>query len=135
VVTGERDEALRSACFLALDLLRERYGTEIPYRGGLDQKFWYEGERVPFFQRMKGIHRAAIQCGDAALAVLTSHKSPYADIETEDGFLYDYRAGSINQADNRALREACFLRVPIVYFRATRPCVVPRRVSLLYRGG
>lgn len=121
MVKAERDEGVRTACFLALDLLRERFGDELPYQGGLDQKFWYEGIRVPFFQRMKGIHRARIQAGRAALAVLTSYKSPYGDEETEDGFLYDYRAGSIDQPDNHALREACELRVPIVYFRGTRP--------------
>lgn len=51
----------------------------------------------------------------------TSARSPYRDAETEDGFLYDYRAGSIDQPDNRALRAACELRVPIVYYVGVRP--------------
>src|SRR5207237_838179 len=37
------------------------------------------------------------------------------------GYLYAYRAGSIDQPDNRALRAAFDLQVPIVHFVATRP--------------
>ena len=39
----------------------------------------------------------------------------------EDGFLYAYRAGDVNQPDNRALRTAHELQVPIIYFIGTRP--------------
>jgi putative restriction endonuclease len=53
--------------------------------------------------------------------VLTSWKSPYPDETTADGFLYAYRAGTLDQPDNRALRAAHELRVPIVYFVGTRP--------------
>lgn len=38
-----------------------------------------------------------------------------------DGFLYAYRAGAIDQPDNRALRAAHELQVPLVYFIGTRP--------------
>jgi putative restriction endonuclease len=70
---------------------------------------------------MKGIHRAHAQRGPAALSINTSVRSPYDDVETPDGFLYAYRAGSIDQPDNRALRAAFTLAVPIVYFVGTRP--------------
>jgi len=70
---------------------------------------------------MKGIHRAAAQRGPAALSILTSYKSPYGDEETEEGVRYAYRSGSIDGADNRALRAARELRVPVVYFVGTRP--------------
>jgi putative restriction endonuclease len=36
-------------------------------------------------------------------------------------FTYAYRAGSIDQADNRALRAAYELQTPLVYFRALHP--------------
>jgi len=62
-----------------------------------------------------------VQRGPAALLIQTSAKSPYRDVETPDGFLYDYRAGSIDQPDNRALRSAHELRIPLVYFVGTRP--------------
>src|SRR5947209_18727577 len=70
---------------------------------------------------MKGIHRASVQRGPAALSINTSYRSPYDDVQTADGFLYDYRAGSVDQADNRALRAAFELQVPLVYFFATMP--------------
>ena len=115
------DDHLRMACFLWLEVLRARWGDEIPYRGGLDEGFPYEGRRVPFLSPQKGIFRAAVQSGPAALSINTSSKSPYTDEETDLGFLYAYRAGSIDQPDNRALRAAHTLGVPIAYFIATRP--------------
>jgi putative restriction endonuclease len=119
----ERDEALRAACFLALDALRARLGDELPYKDGLDVGFAYDGVRIPFLSTAKGIHRAARQRGRAALSIQTSSKNPYGDIETDAGFEYAYRSGSVDQADNVALREAHLLRVPLVYFVGIRPGV------------
>ena len=56
---AERDDGLRSACFAALDVLRARLGEELPLKGGLDQGFHYDDDRVPFLNHMKGIYRAA----------------------------------------------------------------------------
>ncbi len=117
----ERDDGLRAACFLALDALRARLGDELPYAGGLDAGFVYDGGRIPFLSTAKGIHRAARQRGRAALSVQTSSKNPYGDTETDAGFEYAYRAGSIDQADNIALREAHLLGAPLVYFVGMRP--------------
>jgi putative restriction endonuclease len=117
----ERDESLRMACFASLDVLRAQHGEDIPYVSGLDAGFPFQGTRVPFFSRMKGIFRAAAQRGPAALAVQTSWKSPYGDSQSDDGFFYAYRAGSTDQADNRAIRSAFELAVPIVYLVGTRP--------------
>ncbi|HEY6015237.1 MAG TPA: HNH endonuclease, partial [Gaiellaceae bacterium] len=83
--------------------------------------FPFRGRRVPFLSTQKGIFRAAAQSGPAVLSIQTSSKSPYDDEEVEGGFLYAYRAGSPDQPDNRALRAAYTLEVPIVYFVATRP--------------
>lgn len=116
-----RDEALRAACFASLDVLCATHGDDVPYVGGLDQGFPFRGRRVPFFSRYKGIHRAALQEGPAALSITTSHSSPYDDEEVPEGFLYAYRSGSVDQPDNRALRSVFALAVPIAYFVATRP--------------
>jgi putative restriction endonuclease len=116
-----RDDDIRSSCFASLDVLRARYGEDVPYRDGLDQGFPFRGSRVPFLSTQKGIFRAAAQRGQAALAIQTSAKSPYDDEQVDEGFLYAYRAGSIDQPDNRALRAAHALQVPLVYFVATRP--------------
>lgn len=102
-------------------MLAAEHGGEIPYRGGLDEGFNFHGARVPFLSPQKGIFRARAQTGTAALSITTAFSGPYDDTETEEGVLYAYRAGAIDQADNRALREAHRLGVPIVYFVATRP--------------
>jgi putative restriction endonuclease len=116
-----RDDDVRSSCFASLDVLCARYGDDVPYRDGLDQGFAFRGRRVPFLSTQKGIFRAAAQRGPAALAIQTSAKSPYDDEQVDGGFLYAYRAGSVDQPDNRALRTAHALQVPLVYFIATRP--------------
>jgi len=116
-----RDDGLRSSCFASLDVLCAKHGEDVPYVGGLDLGFPFRGRRVPFLSRYNGIHRAAAQEGPAALSINTSTRSPYDDEEVPDGFLYAYRSGAIDQPDNRALRSAYALAVPIVYFVATRP--------------
>jgi putative restriction endonuclease len=116
-----RDDDVRSSCIASLDVLCAQYGYDVPLRGALDQGFPFRGRRVPFLNPMKGIHRAAAQQGPAALAIVTSAKSPYGDRETPDGVLYAYRDGPVDQPDNRALRAAYELQAPLVYFVATRP--------------
>lgn len=115
------DDSLRAACFAALDVLCAKHGEDVPYRGGLEAGFAFRGARVPFLSTQKGIYRAAAQEGPAALSMQTSAKSPYDDEETPDGFFYAYRAGPIDQPDNRALRAAFAQGAPLVYFIATRP--------------
>lgn len=116
-----RDDEIRSSCLASLDVLCARFGDELPYPGGLSEGFAFRGRRIPFLSTQKGIFRAAAQSGPAALSVQTSWKSPYGDAETETGYLYAYRAGAIDQPDNRALRAAFELHAPIIHFVATRP--------------
>jgi putative restriction endonuclease len=104
-----------------LSILVAEFGEDVPYIGGLARGFPFRGTRVPFLNRQKGIYRAAVQSGPAALAIQTSANSPYDDQILADGFDYAYRAGSIDQPDNRALRAAHELQVPLVYFIGTRP--------------
>jgi putative restriction endonuclease len=121
IAAVERDDELRARCFLALDALRAEFGDDIPYRGGLDRGFVHEGRRVPFLTYQKGIHRAAAQRGPAALSITTSYESPYDDQVVPNGLLYAYRAGSADHVDNRSLRAAFELGVPLVYFVGVRP--------------
>jgi putative restriction endonuclease len=114
------DDDVRTSCFARLDVLCAMFGEDVPYRGGLEEGFAFRGRRVPFLSTQKGIFRAAAQRGPAALSIQTSANSPYDDAELETGFRYAYRAGSIDQPDNRALRAALELQVPLVYFVATR---------------
>lgn len=104
-----------------LRILVAEFGEDIPYDGGLAGRFPFRGARVPFINYQKGIYRAAVQSGPAALSIQTSANSPYDDEIVADGFRYAYRAGSIDQPDNRALRAAHELEVPLIYFIGTRP--------------
>jgi putative restriction endonuclease len=104
-----------------LSILVAEFGEDIPYAGGLARGFPFRGARVPFLNYQKGIYRAAVQSGPAALSIQTSSKSPYDDEILADGFLYAYRSGAIDQPDNRALRAAHELQVPLIYFIGTRP--------------
>lgn len=116
-----KDEDLRSSCFASLAVLCAQFGEDVPYRGGLDRGFPFRGVRVPFMSAQKGIFRARAQSGPGALSINTSSRSPYDDQEVDGGFLYAYRTGAIDQPDNRALRSASKLGVPLIYFVATRP--------------
>lgn len=118
---ADPDEALRSACFTELHRLMSLYAQDIPYRGALGRGFRYANGSIPFLTPYKGIFRARQQRGPAALSINTSTRSPYRDRATADGWVYSYRAGDINQPDNRALRAAYELQTPIVYFHATAP--------------
>ena len=109
-----RDDDVRTSCFASLDVLCATFGEDVPYRGGLDRGFPFRGGRVPFLSPQKGIFRAAAQRGPAALSINTSSKSPYDDQEIDQGFLYAYRTGAVDQPDNRALRAAFTLQVPLV---------------------
>jgi putative restriction endonuclease len=104
-----------------LSIVAAEFGEDIPYESGLRRGFPFRGKRVPFLNYQKGIYRSAAQVGPAALSIQTSSKSPYDDEIVEDGFIYAYRAGKIDQPDNRALRAAHDLQVPLVYFIGTRP--------------
>jgi putative restriction endonuclease len=116
-----RDEDLRSSCFASLAVLCAEFGEDVPYAGGLDRGFAFRAQRVPFLNRQQGIFRARAQRGPAALAIQTSASSPYGDHETDDGIVYAYRGADAAHPDNRALRAAFELGVPIAYYVATRP--------------
>lgn len=116
------DLAVRQAAVAHARQLGGVYDELVPL-AELRAGFIFEGERVSFGSFQKGIHRAQIQRGPAALTLTTSLKDPYGDAYDESGalFTYAYRAGSIDQADNRALRAAFELSTPLVYFRAMAP--------------
>ncbi len=129
-----RDEDVRTSCFAQLAILCAEHGDDVPYAGGLDRGFTFRGRRVPYLNRQKGIYRAAAQEGPAALSIQTSFGSPYGDAVTDEGVAYAYRAGSPDQPDNRALRAACELQVPLVHFVGTRPgCYRPSFPSYVAR--
>ncbi len=116
------DLPLRQAAVTNARKLAEVYDNLVPL-ARLRTGFEFDGQRVSFGSFQKGIHRAQVQRGPAALTLTTSLKDPYGDAYDEGGalFTYAYRAGTLDQADNRALRAAFELRTPLVYFRAMAP--------------
>jgi putative restriction endonuclease len=116
------DLALRQAAVTEARRLAALHDDLVPLPQ-LRAGFVVDGDRVSFGSFQKGIHRAQIQRGPAALTLTTSLKDPYGDAYDERGalFTYAYRAGSIDQPDNRALRAAYELQTPLVYFRAMAP--------------
>ena len=115
------DYLLRVAAITRARELANLYTDLVP-RETLMQGFVVDGQRVSFGSFQKGIHRARQQRGAAALSLTTSFKDPYNDELIGDGaFTYAYRAGALDQADNRALVAAYEQQVPLVYFRAVAP--------------
>ena len=122
VPTVDPDIALRQAAVRRARELIQAYDDLVPIER-LREGFDFQGQRISFGSFQKGIHRSRLQQGPAALTLTTSFKDPYADVFDKSGpsFTYAYRAGAIDQADNRALRSAHALQTPLVYFRALAP--------------
>jgi putative restriction endonuclease len=122
VAAADPDLLLRQAAVARARALIDAYDDLVPL-ARLRDGFAFDGARVSFGSFQRGIHRARIQHGPAALTLATSFKDPYADTFDQAGalFTYAYRSGSIDQPDNRALRAAYELRTPLVYFRALAP--------------
>lgn len=111
-----RDEDVRSSCFAALDVLQAQHGPELPHTA-LAQGFNFRGRKVPFLNRGYGIYRAAgAQRGPAALSISSAFaQKRYQDEGTEEGVLYRYQDGPIDNHFNSWLRSAHTLGVPLVY--------------------
>jgi putative restriction endonuclease len=122
VAPADPDLALRQAAVARARELAHAYDNLVPI-DRLRDGFEYGAQRISFGSFQKGIHRSRAQRGSAALTLTTSFKDPYADAfdEADTLFTYAYRSGSIDQADNRALRAAFELQTPLVYFRALAP--------------
>lgn len=121
------DLALRQAAITRALELRAAYDDIVP-RSALALGFEFRGGQISFGSFQKGIHRAKEMQGPAALTLLTAAHAPgkappYDDeLDLETGVIrYHYRAGSINQADNRALRAAYENQSPLIYFRGLVP--------------
>jgi putative restriction endonuclease len=111
------DHALREAGIGRARELSRAFDDLVPI-SAIREGFWFQGERISFGSFQKGIHRARQMRGDAALTVVTSVSGPYDDELDSEGraILYHYRAGSVDQADNRALLAAFEQQVPLIYF-------------------
>jgi hypothetical protein len=105
------DLPLRHAAVAQARALAQEHDDLVPL-SRLRDGFLFGGARVSFGSFQRGIHRARIQRGPAALTLYTSVKDPYEDTFDAAGALFTnaYRAGSIDQPDNRASPAGCWTR-------------------------
>lgn len=124
---SDPDHELRVAANATARRLTDLYDDLVPVQA-LREGFEYNGRRISFGSFYKGIYRAKDQRGPAALTLTTAAPKPgkpdpyddRLDVATRT-IVYHYRAGPIDQPDNRALRAAYELQVPLVYFRGIAP--------------
>jgi putative restriction endonuclease len=121
------DHELRVAAHRRARELGQRYTDLVPV-DVLREGFVYEGRRISFGSFYKGIHRPKEMRGPAALCLVTAARVPgkrpaYDDEIDVDrrAIIYHYRAGSADQADNRALVAAYATQVPLIYFHGVAP--------------
>src|SRR4051812_7161593 len=121
------DAALRQAAVERARALSLTYDDLVPV-DALREGFTFNAQRISFGSFFKGIHRPSSMRGPAALTLTTaarvSGKRPVYDdeLDAESGaVVYHYRAGDIDQPDNRALRAAHEQQVPVIYFHGVSP--------------
>ena len=86
------------------------------------EAFAYRGEQLKLIDQSRGIRNPRQLT--ATLSVLSQPKGPYDDVETEDGLLrYAYRDGDPEGGDNRKLRRAAELGLPLLLLRGIEPGV------------
>ncbi|HEY5221538.1 MAG TPA: HNH endonuclease [Microbacteriaceae bacterium] len=115
--SAEVQAAISEDVFSWLDKRRASGIEELARAELLDYRF---GKRlIPLVDRNRGIRNPAEF--DATLSILTSPTGPYDDIAGADGLVhYAYRDGDPYTGDNRKLRRAMELGVPLVYFQGVR---------------
>jgi putative restriction endonuclease len=86
------------------------------------EAFTYGGEQLKLIDQSRGIRNPRQLT--ATLSILSQPKGPYDDVETEDGMLrYAYRDGDPNGGDNRKLRRAAELGLPLLLLQGIAPGV------------
>ncbi len=102
---------VRRAAMAYLAQVMERSGG-VATRAQLEA-FTYHGEQLKLIDQSRGIRNPRQLT--ATLSILSQPKGPYDDVETEDGLLrYAYRDGDPDGGDNRKLRRAAELGLPLV---------------------
>lgn len=116
----DRDERVRTAAMAYVQALVDRNGG-IVSRAELEA-FTFEGGRLPLLDQNRGIRNPADL--PATLSILTTQRSPYDDTAGAEGLLrYAMRTGEPGAGDNRKLRRAQELQVPLIWFQQMGPGV------------
>ncbi|MBC7680259.1 MAG: HNH endonuclease [Pseudorhodobacter sp.] len=86
------------------------------------EAFTYGGAPLKLIDASRGIRNPREL--SATLSILSQPQGPYDDVETADGLLrYAYRAGDPDGGDNRKLRRAADLGLPMLLLRGISPGV------------
>lgn len=86
------------------------------------EAFTFGGEPLKLIDQSRGIRNPRQLT--ATLTILSQPKGPYDDVETDDGLLrYAYRTGAPDSGDNRKLRRAAELGLPLLLLRGIAPGV------------
>lgn len=119
------DWQIRLAAFAALRSISE---TGVVTREQMDEGFLFQGQRIPFALKARGIWRPSImKSPGAALSVTTASvrkgvRPKYDDQIGGDGwFEYRYQGSDPTDWDNVAVRRAFELRRPLIYFYGVGP--------------
>jgi len=114
----EDEREFRGAAMAWLAARGETGHRRIDYGALAD--FEYKGIRVPLTDRQRGIRKPADF--HAALSIRTTytppgHDKPYGDRISSDGLLrYKYRGDDPKHHENRAIRAAFDLELPLIWF-------------------
>lgn len=83
------------------------------------QQFMFRGDNIKLLDTGRGIRNPRQLL--ATLTILTSVKSPYDDTRGPEGLLrYAIRDGELGVGDNKKLRRAYELQLPLIWFRGVR---------------
>lgn len=119
----ETEIQVRTAAFAFLDSLMTRLGGIVRLEDV--SQFEYMGERMSLLDPERGIRKPRQLL--AALSIRTVHSTdprtrPYADDIGADGYLrYKWRGTDPNHPENRALRDAMTLQLPLIWFQGVGP--------------
>lgn len=84
------------------------------------EAFTYDGRRLKLIDQSRGIRNPREL--EATISILSQPGGPYDDVDTPDGLLrYAYRAGDPDAGDNRKLRRAAELQLPLILLRGIAP--------------
>lgn len=116
------DERLRYHAFAHLRAVQLRTGGTVRFEDVAG--FHLDGERIALMDRQRGIRKPRML--EAALSFRTVHadrpdQRPYDDSPGPDGYLrYKWRGTDSQHPENRALRAACRMRLPLIWFQGVR---------------
>ena len=114
-----QDARVRAAAFGWLSDQVAIHSDVLP-RTLLAQGFIFDGTRIPLIGP-QGIFKPRV-LNDVPLSITTAPEGPYDDAFGADGLLrYRYRGIDRNHPDNRGLRLAMELRLPLIYFHGLVP--------------